>query len=187
MQTVVHSPAEPSGECRRGDDPTPARRRSTLNPNITRAVLLAGVGSAALVLLGFQAALEGAGLYRTLPGLETALAIGLGLGNLLVLIVVGLAACRVGGMGHAAGRRAAFVALVIVAAGATLAAPLLASAALAGLCLRPSLCPHIANPLLWAYLQGVTGLPWAPLVVGPLVASAMYARTRRPAGGRGGA
>lgn len=153
-----------------------------MNRATTRAVVLAGGGSAGLVLLEFRAALEGAGLFKTLPGLETALAAGLGLVNLLVLISVGLAACRVGSMGHALGRRAAFFGLVIVAAGATLAAPLLASAALAGLCLRPSLCPAIGNPLLWAYLQGFTGFPWAPLVVGPLVASAMYLRTRRPVG-----
>lgn len=67
-----------------------------MSPATTRAVVLAGIGSAGLVLLGFRAALEGAGPYQTLPGLETALAAGLGLGNLLVLTVVGLAACRVG-------------------------------------------------------------------------------------------
>jgi hypothetical protein len=153
-----------------------------MKPATTRAVVLAGGGSAGLVLLGLRAALEGAGPYKTLPGLEMALAAGLGLVNLLVLTVVGLAACRVGSMGHAVGRRAAFFGLVIVAAGATLAAPLLASAVLASLCLRPSLCPDIGNPLLWAFLQGFTGLPWAPLVVGPLVATAMYVRTRRPVG-----
>ncbi|WP_164964005.1 hypothetical protein [Rubrivivax sp. JA1026] len=153
-----------------------------MSPANTRAVVLAGIGSAGLVLLGFRAALEGAGPYQTLPGLETALAAGLGLGKFLVLTVVGLAACRVGSIGHAVRRRAAFVGLVIVAAGATLAAPLLASSALASLCVRPSLCPDIGNPLLWAYLRGFTALPWAPMLVGPLVASAMYVRTRRTVG-----
>ncbi len=150
-----------------------------MNVATLKAFALAIAGSAVLVGLGFDGALEGAGPYKALPGLSSWLAVGLGLSNLLVLLLVGLAASRVCRLSNAVLRRSTLFALMALAGLACLAAPLLPSFALAGVCVRQSLCPDIANPLLWAYLRGFTDLPGAPLVVAPLVAMAMHLLAKR--------
>ena len=156
-----------------------------MNKPKLQGAALAGIGSAILVVLCFSGALEGAKHYKSLPGLQTSLALGLALSNLLVLGLIAWAANRVTKLGRPAARKSCLLALAVGSAILALAAPLIPSLALAGLCFRQWFCPDIANPLLWAYLRAFTNLPVAPLVVAPLVTVAAYLLAANNAGGNG--
>jgi magnesium-transporting ATPase (P-type) len=149
-------------------------------PTLTAAFLAAG-GTLLLIVAVFRPALEGAGPFKTLESVTLGLVIGMLPAYLLVLWLSAWAAYRTRAVVPQRMQTIAFTSLSVVAAVLTFLAPLMPSAFLAAACLSDVLCPSVANPVLWSYLQLITSLPIAPSLVGLIVVvlAATLSRTRR--------
>lgn len=137
-------------------------------PSTRLPFLIAALGATALVATGFSDGLNAAGQYKTLSAVRVGFVSGAWPAYFIVLWLASWAAGRVLRDSKAWRCIATLVLLSALAAMATLIAPLLPSASLAVVCKSAALCPDAANPILWAWLNLVTGLPPLPAFAGAI-------------------
>jgi hypothetical protein len=144
-------------------------------------VTLAAVVALALALIEFEVALSGAGPYKAMRQVQLGAFVGISLGYFFALWLAAYSARRACALDWPALRKVTLVGIALIAAGAVLVSPLLAALILAAGCKTELLCPNVANPVLWSYLNAVTQLPLPPFVagVGAVIAIALASRPRR--------
>jgi hypothetical protein len=143
------------------------------------------VGACVLLVGGFSLALDGAGIYQSLPAVRVGIVVGTVPAYFAVLWAAAWICRRVQSTGGASRHYGYLFVLSVVAGFATLLAPLLPSAGLAAICHSATLCPSAANPILWSWLKLVTALPLLPILVGiSVVFSSML--WSRPSGSNAG-
>lgn len=129
------------------------------------SIAIASVCAVTLGLLELDLALAGARSYESLWAVQAGALIGVMCGYWMVFWV-SVRACQTATRVTApTSRFAAFVALGVLSGSAAFLAPLLPSAVLAAACKTEVLCPSAANPVLWSYLNLVTGFASTPSLV----------------------
>lgn len=130
------------------------------------SIVFALTGSLVLLITGFQSALAGAGPYASLAAVKVGIVLGVCPAYFFALWLIELATGRARGIPSLPRRLTAFALLAVAGGILTFLAPLIPAASLAAVCKAQVLCPEVANPILWSYLQLVTSLPEFPFLAG---------------------
>ena len=129
------------------------------------SIALALFFAAASGLFELELALAGAKPYESLWVVQMGALTGMIFGYAVVFLATARACRTAAAVASPARRFTAFVAVGLLSAAAAFLAPLLPSAVLASTCKIDALCPSAANPVLWSFLNLVTGFANMPSLV----------------------